>query len=194
MTWKHVDRLVRESVRGFLDGLPHDLDDAIVAHAHRRPRCGRHGVRERIQPENRDAVDRLALEAIVSGGEHAEQLAQRHIVERGLGALEEELGDPEFLVGPLAFDLEEEIACRPEDAELVPVLSVDDDVNAQVLVRGVVLEVDPRLFESHARRLQSRHGIDGAEHHAEPSQEGERHEHTESKELALHGDDRMSGG
>src|SRR4029453_13223476 len=101
-----------------------------------------------------------------------------------LGALEEQLGQPELLVGTTSLDVEDPLVVRIDDPELPPVFAVGPDLDAEVFVRRVVLEKDLRDLERDflagptlARRTREQERDGGEEqrrlrrrdHHGQPS-------------------------
>ncbi len=66
---------------------------------------------------------------------------------RRLGALEEELGEAEPPQASLGLDLEDRPSAGILDLELLPGVPIDEGLNAQIVVRIVVLEEQPRHVE-----------------------------------------------
>jgi hypothetical protein len=106
------------------------------------------GVRETHARRQLLPVDRLALEAVVSGRERALELGERHLGERRLAALGEQLGQPEVRERPRGLEVHHALAVGHEDLELLPpVLGVGEHLETGVAVGRVVLDLQPGVLE-----------------------------------------------
>jgi hypothetical protein len=144
---------------GAVEGAPHrlPLEERHVGAHHRRVlvtgdggedlRSFGNGVRERCLPGHPIALRRLAREEVVPFGEALVELLERELVERRLGALEEELGEALRAEAPLGRDLEDVASVRSEDEKALPGLAVEADLHSHVLGGGIELHQDPRPAE-----------------------------------------------
>jgi hypothetical protein len=144
-----VDRLVGEAGRGPGDRVPVDPEQIPGAHVDGDVGTGGDRVREPRLALDRLAVDRLAGELVGALREPGQEILERDLVERRLGALEEELGEAELLVRALALHGEDHLSVRVPDVEALPVLAVEGDLDAEVDVGRVVFPADLGDLEPH---------------------------------------------
>ena len=102
------------------------------------------------------SLDGRAEERIVTLWEPGEEILGRQLVERWLGALGEQLGQPLDLQAALDFDIEHAALSRTLDRQSIPAVAVDPGVDAEVAIGMVEFEEDVgfavrRLFLCAAR-------------------------------------------
>ena len=93
------------------------------------------------------AFQRRALDFVLPLREALEELFGIELVEGGLSALEEELGQPLASQPTSEPDLEILALVRGLDRQLLPGLAIDQGVNAEISIRVVELEEDVRFIE-----------------------------------------------
>src|SRR5262245_66226908 len=87
---------------------------------------GRNIVLECSLPAQGSSIDRRSSERVIARRETSEELLKRLIGERGLGALEEELGDALPSDAAAAAYVENLLAIRIEDLQSLPTLCIDN--------------------------------------------------------------------
>jgi hypothetical protein len=141
------------------DGVP--LDDKRLGRGHHLVLLGREDfgllgqvVCHRDHARQRLAVDRPSEHQVLTRREHRQELLAWKLVERWLGALAEELGQPDLPGVPFDPHVQEHALVGAEDAHPSPFVAVEEELHAKISVRGVLLEEDVRLGEGSLLRAR----------------------------------------
>jgi hypothetical protein len=113
------------------------------------------------------AVDGLAAEGVDTLGEELLELLEGEDVEGRLAALGEQLGEAVVLQGPLGADVDQLASGRVVEADGLPGLAVQEDLEPSVAVGGVDLDLQLCVGERDGRGPCPGRG--GREDGAEPS-------------------------